>query len=317
VISRLAALALAFLIPALGGEARPPASLRGAQVEAAPDTILRRDLSLPPGAVGSGLAASEAEPHVTLGMRRIAVDGGIGAPRFGSLTGLAAASRTSLNFSVDPLSAVVLRARTARFGTPPSARFLPPAARPAVRPAGSEEGRFVTDYADLALSVRSRMELGGDWTRFQPCDAQFGAGCNPSLIPQLSPEVQFGVVVNGSILERVRVDVDFDQAREFDAANRINIFYEGREDDLLGRLEVGDVTFNLPRSRFLTEGIPAGNFGFQAEGQVGPVDFQGVWAQQRGDLNTRAFQLTGLGDQRASQAESVAKKDARLQARLG
>jgi hypothetical protein len=106
------------------------------------------------------------------------------------------------------------------------------------------------------------------------------------------------VQLDGTIASRIRVDVDFDQAREFDAANRINIFYEGHEDDLLQRLEVGDVTFNLPRSRFLTEGIPAGNFGFQAEGQVGALDFQTVWAQQRGDLNSRVFQLTGLGDQR-------------------
>ena len=50
------------------------------------------------------------------------------------------------------------------------------------------------------------------------------------------------------------------------------------------------MTFNGCReSRFLTEGIPAGNFGFQAEGQVGPVDFQTVWAQQRGDLNSQGL----------------------------
>src|SRR5690606_36127046 len=47
------------------------------------------------------------------------------------------------------------------------------------------------------------------------------------------------------------------------------------------------------------QGIPAGNFGFQAEGQIGAVDFQTVWAQQSGDLNSRVLQLTGLGYQRA------------------
>jgi len=307
VISRLATLVLALLLPVVGGEARAP----GPGSAPAPDTILRRDLSLPPGAVGGGLAASPSQPHVLLGMRRIPVDGGIGSARFANLGVLQASSRTSLDFSVDPLEWVVLRAGAMRVGAPASDRFLPPRPRAVVRPAEGEEGRFVTDYADLGLSVRSRMELGGDWTRFQPCDARFGAGCNPSLVPQLSPEVQFGVVVNGSILDRVRVDVDFDQAREFDAANRINFFYEGGEDDVLRRLEVGDVTFNLPRSRFLTEGIPAGNFGFQAEGQVGAVDFQTVWAQQRGDLNTRVFQLSGLGDQRGFvQQDTVVLDDA-------
>ena len=164
--------------------------------------------------------------------------------------------------------------------------------------AGQQTDRFVTDYADLALNVTSRMELGGAWTRFRPCDKQFSVTCNPSRFPQLSPEVLFGVRIGGTILDRIQVDVDFDQAREFGAANRINISYQGEDNDLLRRLEVGDVTFNLPRSRFLTEGIPAGNFGFQADGRVGALEFQTVWAQQRGDLNSRVFQLTGVGDQR-------------------
>jgi hypothetical protein len=163
----------------------------------------------------------------------------------------------------------------------------------------STSDRFVTDYADLGLQIRSRMELGGAWTRFRPCDDQFSVTCNPSRFPQLSPEVLFGVRMDGTILDRIHVDVDFDQAREFGAANRINIFYQGDEGSALRRLEVGDVTFNLPRSRFLTEGIPAGNFGFQAEGRLGGVEYQTVWAQQRGDLNSRVFQLTGVGDQRA------------------
>jgi hypothetical protein len=307
VISRLATLVVAVLMPLVGGEANRPQPMSAPPL----DTILRPDLSRPPNAVEGGLAALPSQPHVTLGLRRVPIAGGIGAPRFTSLGTLRASSRAELDFSVDALASAVLRTRTARLGQPASARFLPPPARDLATLAEGEDGRFVTEYADLGLSVRSRMELGGDWTRFQPCDLRFGAGCNPSLVPQLSPDVQFGVVVNGSILDRVRVDVDFDQAREFDAANRINFFYEGGEDDVLRRLEVGDVTFNLPRSRFLTEGIPAGNFGFQAEGQVGAVEFQTVWAQQRGDLNTRVFQLTGLGDQRGFvQQDTVVLDDA-------
>ncbi|HIB08491.1 MAG TPA: hypothetical protein EYO20_01295, partial [Gemmatimonadetes bacterium] len=176
-----------------------------------------------------------------------------------------------------------------------------PSARTALHGTESQEvtPRFQTEYADLAFNVTNRMELGGNWTRFQPCDEQFKVSCNANLVPQLNPDIRFGVQLDGTILDRIRVDVDFDQAREFDAANRINISYEGTEGDILQRLDVGDVTFGLPASRFLTEGIPAGNFGFQADGQLGGLDFQAVWAQQRGDLNSRVFQLTGLGDQRA------------------
>lgn len=278
----------------------------------AADTIVRGDLDRPPGAVAAGLAAAAGAPFLRLGLRRIPVGPGglVERPALGLLPGETVGDRWTRRLAgasaPEARLADVLRTRVSEWGGPPgdTALFLPPPRSPVVPraeepPEQAEGGRFVTDFADLALQVRSRMELGGDWSRYEPCDPQLKVSCTPSLVPQLSPELQFGVQVAGSLLDRVQVDVDFDQAREFDAANRINIFYEGGEDDILRRLEVGDVTFRLPSSRFLTEGIPAGNFGFQAEGQLGPMDFQAVWAQQRGDLNSREFRLTGLGDQRA------------------
>ncbi|MBW3534002.1 MAG: hypothetical protein KY453_02095 [Gemmatimonadetes bacterium] len=163
--------------------------------------------------------------------------------------------------------------------------------------AGEVEG-FIEGATDLGMRIVGRAELGGDWTRFRPCDDRFQDACSPRLLPQLNPDLRFGVQVGGSIAERLHVDVDFDQIREFDAANRINIFYDGAEDEIVQRLELGDVTFRLPRSRFLTQGIPAGNFGFQATGKVGALDFQAVWAEQRGDLTSREFRLSGAGGRR-------------------
>ena len=308
---RLLALFLTVVVPALAG-----AGMEGARDPAEPsfaasDTILRADLDRAPGSVRAGLAASEQQPHVRLGFRRIYMRGLVFGnplavrPAFGLGDSLQSA------ITVEPLREAMLRWRVdglARVGGDiPS--FLPPVPPRLALGLQQEPGRFVTDFADLSLNVTSRMELGGDWTRFEPCGDQARESCNPRLFPQLSPDLFFGVQIDGTITDRIHVDVDFDQAREFDAANRINIFYEGREDDLLRRVEVGEVTFDLPRSRFLTQGIPAGNFGFQAEGQVGPVDFQGVWAQQRGDLNSRVFQLTGLGDQRGFVQEDTLTLD--------
>ena len=300
VIPRLVTLLLALVIPVLPGDVEPGRAVLAGRVSALPDTILRPDLSVPSRSVRLGFSASPDEPHVRLGLRRIRVGPeGLGEPRrvpFGLDVLLGPPDDV---LQVEPLPDFLLRQRVADLGVSGASLFLPPPPPARVAPPPDSDGaRFVSEYADLAFNVTSRMELGGDWTRFEPCDEKFGAGCNPSLIPRLSPELQFGVQVNGTILDRIQIDVDFDQAREFDASNRINIFYEGGEDDVLRRLEVGDVTFRLPQSRFLTEGIPAGNFGFQAEGQVGPIEFQAVWAQQRGDLNSRVFQLTGLGDQR-------------------
>jgi Motility related/secretion protein len=192
----------------------------------------------------------------------------------------------------------------------PSMDRLARAARQGLEP-GVEELPFVSDLSGLDVEIVGRPELAGDWTRFRPCEAGVQVTCEPDLIPQLNPAMEFKVRLQGKVSDRIRLDVDFDQAREFSAANRINIFYEGKEDEVLQRLDLGDVTFQLPASRFLTEGIPAGNFGFQAEGQLGPLDFRGVWAQQRGDLSSREFRLTGPpGKESFVQADTLVLDDA-------
>lgn len=201
-----------------------------------------------------------------------------------------------------------------------SATFLPPLDEPeggllrGPAPAADTLGQreisdFMSEWTDLGMRVQTLTELGGDWTRFRPCESQLQESCNPTLLPQLSPDLTFGVQVAGTISDRIHVDVDFDQTREFDATNRINIAYLGAPDDILRRLDIGDVTFRLPSSRFLTEGIPAGNFGFQAEGQFGPLDFQAVWAEQKGDLSQRVFRLTGTGNQRRFVQEDTLELD--------
>jgi hypothetical protein len=169
----------------------------------------------------------------------------------------------------------------------------------------------ISEYADIGMMIRGRGELGGAWNRYSPCDPGQQLTCKPSLFPQLRPDVQFGVIVGGTISERVHVNVDYDQTREFDAANNINVYYQGLPDEIIQRVEVGDVSIRLPASRYLTQGIPAGNFGFKATGQLGPVDFQTVFAQQRGDVTTREFRLGGVGNaQGLVQDETLALDDA-------
>ncbi|HEX7050159.1 MAG TPA: hypothetical protein VF188_08170 [Longimicrobiales bacterium] len=153
----------------------------------------------------------------------------------------------------------------------------------------------IAEFADLGLRVFGRAELGGAWTRYEPCDPVLQLNCNPTLFPLLKPDIQFGVQVAGTVSDRIHIDVDYDQRREFDATNNINVYYQGLEGEVLQRVELGDVSIRLPPSRYLTRGVPGGNFGFKATGGIGPLDFQAVWAQQKGDVATREFRLGGTG----------------------
>lgn len=150
-------------------------------------------------------------------------------------------------------------------------------------------------FADLGFSLRGTGEFGGRWESFRPCDDVVQVTCEIPLVPQIIPDIQFAATVGGTLTDRVLVDVDYDQSREFAGANRINIHYQGQPGEFLQRLDVGDVNFSLPSSHFMREAIPVGNFGFQAALKAGPVNIESVWAQQNGEVTSRRFQLEGQG----------------------
>ncbi|MGI9628967.1 MAG: hypothetical protein ACR2QM_19205, partial [Longimicrobiales bacterium] len=169
--------------------------------------------------------------------------------------------------------------------------------------------RLVNEFADLGFEVRGSGQVGGDWTQFRPCDATVQETCELPAFPQLRPDIRFAARADGTITDRILVDVDYDQNREFAGANQVNIHYQGLPGEFLQRFEVGDVNFELPQSHFVREGVPAGNFGFQAGLEAGPVTVESVWAQQNGEVTSRRFRLEESG-RGFSQADTLVLDDA-------
>ena len=266
------------LAPAYGGRG---AALH-AQGRAVPDSAIARRLALPlPPAL---------EPFGALAVGRLPASA-IAAIQADSV-------RRALAGRERVMTAAWLGARDRRVPAPTVASFAPP---PRVRPEPSLLPRDttvaglpsqtlpgsvpVTDYADLALKLNTRLELKGERAQTSPCLtielASLGT-CRSPLVPNFN--FQFNVLSGGVVADRVHVDVDYDSQREFDASNNLSIYYQGKPNEVLQRLEVGNVTFAPPPSRFITAGIPSGNYGVQALGQVGPMRFRAIAAQQKGQL---------------------------------
>jgi hypothetical protein len=136
---------------------------------------------------------------------------------------------------------------------------------------------------DLSL----RFELKADQFRNLRCNAfekqQAVSGCKAGF-PSISPNPQYSIRSGGVVGQRLHVNVDFDSQREFDANNNLQVWYEGLEDEVLRRVEVGNVSFQAPGSRFISAAIPANNFGLQAVAQVGALELRGIYAQQKGNV---------------------------------
>ncbi len=197
---------------------------------------------------------------------------------------------TPRDWSRDPLFRMGTLGRTVGYGQIPARAGRGPPGRPADAPA-----RFRNQFADLGFALTGSADFGADWTQFRPCDERVQETCAVPRIPRVTPDIRFGARADGTITNRIVVDVDYDQARESGAANRINIRYQGRPGEVFQRLDVGDVRFDLPPSRYLRGGVPQGSFGFQAALEAGPVEVRSVWAQEADEVTSRSFRLEGSG----------------------
>ena len=139
---------------------------------------------------------------------------------------------------------------------------------------------------DLGLDFRARIETKAERTRNERCTASqlFSplSSCRGKLQPDF--DFQFALKSSGTVADRFHVNIDYDTQREFDASNNIAVWYEGKAGETVQRVELGNVSFAPPPSRFITSGIPSGNYGFQAVGQIGPFRLRTIAAQQKGSV---------------------------------
>ncbi|HEU5042161.1 MAG TPA: hypothetical protein VFT84_15135 [Gemmatimonadales bacterium] len=142
-------------------------------------------------------------------------------------------------------------------------------------------------YADLALDGQARLEIRTDRTREERCSAALSvdpnSGCRGGFkAPSLDNQVN--IRSSGILGQRIHVNVDFDTERDYTSNNDVQIYYEGLQDEIVRRVDVGTVVFQPPPSRFITAAVPSNNFGVNATFEVGPVQLQTLAATQKGSV---------------------------------
>lgn len=248
--------------------AQQPESLRGVPpLRFAPDTLV---LALPDALLGAGRLVSPRPDPAQL------------ARSWADAVRRALAVRQAARWRAALLGedSTFLAARRAAAAPVLAPAVLPP-------PEAQSPTAVLARYADLSILLNSRFELRYDHLtnlRCQPSETnQLSSGCSSGFTPPvLNP--QFDVRTGGVIGQRIHMNVDYNSENEFEASNNIQIYYQGQEDEIVRRVEVGNVAFKVPPSRFITGGIPANNFGFQVAGAVGPMDFSAIYAQQKGNV---------------------------------
>lgn len=109
---------------------------------------------------------------------------------------------------------------------------------------------------------------------------------NPSLSPRNRSSLSFdfdqdiNLSVNGTIGERLAITANYDTHSTFDFQNQIKLEYTPDEDDIVRKIEVGNVS--MPLSNSLIQGAQS-LFGVKTELQFGRTTITGIYSQMNSE----------------------------------
>jgi len=148
--------------------------------------------------------------------------------------------------------------------------------------------RTIGEGGQLDISGHQKITLSGI-THVRP-NAVEVEGQSTSLFPDLRMEQELVVQLNGTIGEKIHVDVDHNSERQYEPENRIRLAYEGWEDEIIQSIEVGDVSLSISGPEFVAYSIPhQGLFGAKMISQVGPVDITTIASKEASSVESAEF----------------------------
>lgn len=111
---------------------------------------------------------------------------------------------------------------------------------------------------------------------------------NPTLSERLRKTPSFNfeekilMNVSGNIGDKMKLDVNYNTEATFDFENRTKLEYSGKEDEIIKKIEAGNIT--LPLSGSLITGSQS-LFGLKTEMQFGKLTVTNVFSQQKGETS--------------------------------
>ncbi|MEJ2050886.1 MAG: hypothetical protein P8Y60_13810, partial [Calditrichota bacterium] len=80
--------------------------------------------------------------------------------------------------------------------------------------------------------------------------------------------------IQGSIGDRINVLVDYNSERDFQFENDVKLNYTGGADDIIQRVDAGNISLSLPGTQLVTFSPNSkGLFGIRTDMKIGPINF--------------------------------------------
>ncbi|MFU8811887.1 MAG: cell surface protein SprA [Balneolaceae bacterium] len=152
-------------------------------------------------------------------------------------------------------------------------------------PAG-ESSAFTTIFGKPEVNLRvngvASMNVGASVQRSD--DVNLPEDQRTRVDPTFDQSLQLNI--QGTIGDKLTIQTDWDTERQFDYQNRLSIVYEGYDDEIIKRIEMGNVTMNTGNSLIRGSGAL---FGIKSVAEFGPLRLTSVISQQDGESNVETI----------------------------
>jgi len=149
------------------------------------------------------------------------------------------------------------------------------------------------EKTQIRISGREHISIAGESSvsnQFVPNERV----SSQSLFPTLDMEQQLQINLNGTIGEKIKIDVEHNSQAIGSEGTKIRLTYEGTEDEIVKTIETGDVGLTLPGAQLLGySSNKSGLFGVKVTGQVGRADFTVVASKQKSESAAKSFNSQG------------------------
>ena len=145
------------------------------------------------------------------------------------------------------------------------------------------ESIFGTNTINIRPQGIAELRLGVNHTKID----------NPTLQEKMRKTTTFDfqqkiqMNIRGSIGEKLKLGINYNTEATFDFENQISLEYEGGEDDIIKKIEAGNVSMPLPGT--LITGSQS-LFGVKTEMQFGKLTISTVFSQQKGETSVMNIQ---------------------------
>jgi hypothetical protein len=148
-------------------------------------------------------------------------------------------------------------------------------------------GKLLGSGAQMKLNGSERITIGGQQTdNYGLVNTVEGTS---SFALKIKQELQLNL--EGIIGERLHVLIDHNSAAETAKQTKIRLYYEGKEDEILQRLEAGDTEFSLAGASLIGSMSTQhkGLFGIKGVAKLGGLELTAIASKDEGQNETKSF----------------------------